>query len=166
MQLSPLLPSSPHPRAETLELFKGYGSLRAFGKLNDAFADDVVRVGGETALLAGEFLQAPPFGLGASALKLLPQMPVTMSNAVDYGAAVNVTVGIGHYVFDTKINADHSLSDKWFQIINLASGEQIPLAPAVSELGFALTALQESHMPLSGNKRYGESPVDRRDRHG
>jgi hypothetical protein len=160
MQLSPLLPSSPHPQADALEVFEGYRPLRAFGKLNDAFTDDMVRVGDETTLLTRKFLQASSFGLGASALKLLPQTPVTVSDAVDYGTAMDVSIGIGCYVLDAKINADHSLSGVWFRSVNLASGEQIPLTPAVSELGFAHAALQESHLLLSSDKGYGESPTD------
>jgi hypothetical protein len=50
MQLSTLLPPSPHPRADALEVLKADRPLCAFGSLNDAFADRVVHIFGKKEL--------------------------------------------------------------------------------------------------------------------
>jgi len=78
---SALLPSlSPHPRTYAFEVFKSNCPLRAFGKLDNLFADYMVRVAGKPLLSARKFFQPASRGVRAFLLELRPQAAVAVSN--------------------------------------------------------------------------------------
>jgi hypothetical protein len=124
-ELSALLPSSPHPLANILEIFKCYRTLRAFGKLNKLFADYVVGVGSKPLLFAGELLQATPRRVRAFLLKLFSESAVAVSDRVYCLARADVAVRVYRYVFDPEVHADDAFRDKRLRVLDFACGEQI-----------------------------------------
>jgi hypothetical protein len=83
MQSSTLLPPSPHPRANAFEVFKADRPLRAFGSLNQAFADRMVHILGKAALLTSKLLQSPSRRFGAKLLEFGAQPPMAITHLID-----------------------------------------------------------------------------------
>jgi hypothetical protein len=69
-----LSPSSPHPQAYARQIFEGDSLLRAFGNLDNLFADHVVSVGGKPLFFARELLEAASGGVRALPLELPPSL--------------------------------------------------------------------------------------------
>jgi hypothetical protein len=151
--LSTLLPFSPHPRAYPRQIFQGYRSLRAFGKLNKLFADHVVRVGCEATLFAGKLFQAALCGARVTFLKLGPQPAVAVSDRIDLSATTDGAIRVGGDVFDSEVYADNSVRDKRFWLFDFAYGKQIEIAAPIYEVCFPNAGFQELHLSLSGHKR-------------
>ncbi len=141
VQSSALLPPSPRPRADTLEVFEGYRPLRALGKLDDAFADLVVSIRGEAALSAGQLLQTAPFRLGASALQLSPESSSSSAYTVDRRARMDVPVRVGCNVPDPEVHPECSFGNKRLRGVDLTGSEQVPLALPVDKIALAFTIL-------------------------
>ncbi len=152
-ELSALLPSSPHPKADTLEVFKSDCPLRAFGKLNKLFADYVVGVAGESLLFAREFLESASSGVGALLLELLPEVPVAVPDRVNGSSATHVPVRVSGDVSHSEVNTDNVFGDERLRILDFTGGEQIELATPVHEVGFPEAGFKQLHLSLSGYER-------------
>ncbi len=150
---SALLPSSPHPQAYARQILQGYSSLRAFGKLDNLFADNVVGVAGETLLFAREFLEAASGGVRALLLKLRSEPPVAMPDAVDRFPTTDIPIGVGSDILHAQIHSDDAFGYERLRVFDLARREQIELATPVHEVGFSRAGFEQLHLPLSGNKR-------------
>jgi hypothetical protein len=152
-ELSTLLPSSPHPQAYARQIFEGDCSLRAFGKLNNLFADYVVRVAGESLLLARELLKAAFCGVRAFLLQFRPESPVTVSDGVDGSATTDVAVRVYRYVLDFEIYADDTFGHERLWVLDFAGGEEVELTASVYEIGFPRAGFEQIHLSLAGHKR-------------
>ena len=166
MQLSALLPSSPRPRSDALEVFKCNPSLCAFGSLNNAFADRVVYVFGEAALLTGKLLQPPPCGLRPEALEFGSQPSMAIAHVVHHSAVVDDAVRVAGNVGDTKINPKHVINMLRITFLNLARHQQIPLAAAEQQIAFALAGGKHQSLTFATHERNALPPLQCPDRDG
>jgi hypothetical protein len=164
-ELSALLPShSPRLQAYALEVFEGNSSLRAFGKPNKLFANDVVGIGNKPLLFARLLLQAAFRGVRVLPLKLRPEPSVAAPHGVDDGATTDVAIRVYRYVLEAQIHPDNAFCNERLGVFDFARGEQVDLATPVHEVGFSYPGLEQLHLPLSGHKRDVLSPGDGPDR--
>ncbi len=164
MQLSTLLPLSPHPRANTLEVFKADRSLRAFGSLNQAFADRVVHVFGKAALLAGKLFQSPSRRFCSQPLEFCPQSPMAIAHVVDRSAAVDGTIRVAGDVGHAEINSQHIVNVLRIRFLYLARYQQIPVAAMKQQITLALPRFQHPPLTFTTDERNRLPPVECPDR--
>lgn len=157
MQLSTLLPPSPHPRANAVQIFKAHRSLRAFGSLYNAFADRVIYVFGKTALFASKLFQAPPRRFGAALLEFRSP-PLAIPHIVQHAAAVVRSVRVAGDVGDTQVNPKHVVNVLWIGFLHRARYQQIPVATVEQQIAFALPGVQHLPLAFAAHERDGLSP--------
>ena len=155
MQVRTLLPSSPHPRANALEVFKADRPLCAFGSRNNPFADRVVYVLCEAALLTGKQLQPPPCRFGAELLQVGSQPPMPMPHTVDHPAAVDGSIRVAGNVGHTQVNPKDVVNVLWVGFLNLARYQQIPVATVEQQVAFALPGGKHPALALTTHKGDG-----------
>lgn len=165
MQLSALLPPSPHPRAHAFEVFKADRPFCAFGSLNEVFADRMVGVFGEAGFLAR---QAPEPSLGrqrAFLLEPVAQATMPVPHVLDRAAAVDRAVRVRRDVGDAQVNAKHIVYVLGIGFLHLARDQQIPRAPVEQQVAFTLACGEHLTLPLATDKRNGRSPAQSPDRY-
>ena len=166
MQLSALLPPSPHPRANALQFFKADRPLCAFGSLDDALADRVVHIPCEAALLAGKLLQPPPCRFGTQFLKFRSQPPMTIPHIVHHSAAVDGSIRVAGDVCGTEIDPKHVVNVLGVKLLNLARHQQIPLAAMEQQIAFTLPSSKHRPLTFAADERDGLASVKCPDRDG
>jgi len=166
MQLSALLPFSPHPRANTLEVFKADRPLRAFGSRNNAFADRVVHVLCKAAFLSGKLFQAPSCRLRSARLEFGTQPPMAIAYVVDHAAAVVRSVRIAGDVGHTQVNPKHVVNVLGVGFLNRARHQQILVAAMEQQITLTLARLEQCLLAFATHERDGLPPVERPDRDG
>lgn len=151
MQLSTLLPPSPHPRANALEVFQADRALCAFGSLNNALADRVIHVFGETAFLTGKLFQSPPRRFGAELLEFGAQPPMAVAHGVHHAAAVDRAVRIAGDVRHTQINPKHVVNVLRIGFFHVARYQQIPVPAMEQQITFTVSGCKHPPLMVSGN---------------
>src|SRR5690606_24482276 len=106
-QSSALRLPSPHPPANALQIFQGYRSLCALSRLDKLFADRVVDVFGEAALLARHQAQSALGSLGALLLQFGAQPPMPIAYVIDARALVDRTIRVASNVDHAQIHPKH-----------------------------------------------------------
>jgi hypothetical protein len=102
MQDGTLRLSSPHPRANVLEIFKRNASLCGLSLPNDAFADRVIHVFGEASLLARQVAQASFCRERSFPLELVsePSMPHSQRPSSQYADELASLMTESFHLFD------------------------------------------------------------------
>ena len=164
MQLSALLPPSPDPRADAFEVFQSNPTLRAFGSLNDAFADRVVHIFCETALLTPKPLQSSSRRFGSQFLQFLSQSPMAIAHVIHHSAAVDGSIRIAGKVRYTQVNPEHVIDILHYGFFNLAGHQQIPLATLEQQITLTLARRKQDAVALAAHEWDGLSSLKRPDR--
>src|SRR5262249_43786822 len=166
IQLSALLPSSPHPRANTLEVFKADRPLCAFGSLNNAFADRVVDIFGEAALLTSKLAESSSRRFGAQLLEFGSQPPMPIPHVVHMATAVDGSIRVAGDVGHTQVNPKHVVNVLGGGFFHRTCHEQIPFAAMEEQIAFPLACLEHRSLAFSANKRVWLPSLKRPDRDG
>jgi hypothetical protein len=164
MQLSALLPASPHPRANAFEVFKADRPLRAFGSLNDAFAHRVVYVAPEAAFLPSKLLQPPPRCFRPQPLQFHSQPSMTVAHVVEVAAAVDGAVRVASDGGHAQVNPKRIDNFLWFRFLDLARHQQIPATTMKQQIALTLPACKHRSLLLAADERDCLSPVECPDR--
>src|SRR6185436_1723833 len=166
MQLSALLPSSPHPRAYPLEVFKADRPLCAFGTLNQTLADRMIHVFGKTTLLTGELFEPPPRRFRAFLLELRSQPPMPVAHVVDGSAAIDRAVRVAGDVGHAQIDPKHVVSILGVEFFALACHQQIPVSLLKQQVAFALLPGKQDSLACTADERDHLPPAEGPDRNG
>src|SRR5262249_45409523 len=132
-----------YPVANALQVFQGNAALSALSLCHDAFADAMVGVARKTMLFTCQLFQAPFGGFGAFLLQLATQAAVAVADVVDVVGAVDFAIAVGGEVDNAAINAQVALDLLRDWLLNVASGQQIPLATMEPQVTFALLMLEQ-----------------------
>lgn len=165
MQNGALRLPSPHPRANVLEVFKRYSSLRALSLPNDALADRMVHILGKAGLLPGQAPEPSCCGACAFLLQPIPKPPMPIAHVLDRAAAVDGAVRVRSDIRHTQVNAEHLIHSKRLRLLKVTHGEQIPFATDQDQIGFAVAGLKQWALPRTADERDRLPPVQGPDRH-
>src|SRR6266511_559765 len=165
MQNGALRLSSPHPRADVLEIFKSDPPLRALSLPNNAFADRVVDILCKARLLSRQFPESSLCRQGSFFLEVIPEPPMPIPNTLDGAATVDRTVAIRGDVPHTEIDPKHVVNVLRIGFLYLTGCQQIPVAAMVDQIGFAHAGLKQLHLALTSDKGDRQASQKRPDRH-
>src|SRR6266540_5788217 len=165
MQNGALRLSSPHPRADVLEIFKRDPPLRALSLPNNAFADRVVHILGKARFLSRQFPEPPLRRQSSFFLELVPEPPMPIPDALDGAAAVDRAVAICGDVRHAQIDSKHVVNVLRVGFLYFAGCQQIPVAAMVDQIGFAHAGLKQLHLALTSDKGDRQASQKRPDRH-
>ena len=143
----PLSLSYPGPRSNTAQLFEGNRSLRALGFLNKVFADNMVHIGPEPALFAGETSQTPLDRSRSYRLKNGAAFGVPRAFGFDDLSAETLCVRGGGYFDDAEVNPQHVVHQRLVALWNVAGRQQIEFP--IEEIAFAPLIGQHSSVGTS-----------------
>lgn len=132
-----LLTSSPSPRTNARQIFQGYRTLRALGSCNDTLAHNVVGIALKTALSAGQLAQVALGRQRAVSLQSRAKALMALARALYRLAGVDRPVRISGDVGHAQVNAQGGVYLGFIRIGNVADGQQVKLAFAVDQIGFA-----------------------------
>lgn len=142
MQNSTLLTPSRYPGADAAQMFErdSFPSVFSFG--NDLLGYDVINIGREAVLSAGQFPE-----LSASSSRPLPlqfgaKTPVAVANSFYGVTGVGSAIRIRSDVGDTKVDAKPFVHFPKTRLFHVAGDSQIPLAAMVNKIGLALALLE------------------------
>lgn len=156
-------PSS-YPLADMRQFFQRNAASGVFGGFNDSLTQDVVNVGCEAVFLAGKQFQ-PAFGrLSLSGLQLSAQAVVTVTNALDRLALVDVAVAINSNVGNAKVNTKEAVRVKLWRFFNVAALKQVELALAIDKIALTMQTFKQLGLVFTADKRHLLAPYHCPDR--
>jgi hypothetical protein len=150
-----LRPFQPFADAESdaFEVFEGYAPVRLFRLIDDMLAENVVRDLLEPAFSAGEFLQVALRRPRASLLKFGANALVSLARLFHSFGGVCLTVRVGSDIGHPKVNPEPVLWRARRGFLDFDSGQQIPLATPINEIGLAPTGTEQSTRSLITDER-------------
>ena len=154
-------PSSPGPRADSLQIFKGYRSLRAFGLEHQFLRYPMVNVPLKPTLLSGKLLQSSLSRLGSHRLESLSPVSVPLSLLLKKFTGESLTVARDHEVSNTEVAAHNIYGYVVIGFQVFACSVEEPLTTSEHEVRLSLLNLKEPQLSRTssvGNN--GSSEVD------
>ncbi len=164
MQRCSLRLPNPYPVAYPFEIFEGNSASGVLSLSNDTFADVVVRPLGKPLFFAAKFAQATLSGFRVFTLKFLAQATMTETNVFDCLSRMNFAVRIRGDVDDSGVYTKRVSKLHWRRFFNIACCEQKVVSFGCSQIGFALSCLQQLALPFTAYERYSHAPIHRPDR--
>jgi hypothetical protein len=159
---------SPKPLAGALpdafEIFEGYPPVGLFSLAYDAFAEYMVSIALEAALLAGQLFEVALSRFSARLLQLGAYPLVALARLFYALGGVCLPVRIGGDVSHAEIYAEPILRRTRRRLLNLYGCEQVPLAGAVDEIGLTAAGGEQRTSALIANKRDALSALGSPDR--
>jgi hypothetical protein len=127
------------PVPDPLEIFKSDPPVGAFGLGNDGLRDAMVLVAPESTLPAGKFPEPLLCPFGSTPLEPPPVAMVSLSDALDIGPRMDLTLGIGREVDDAKVNPNEVRHGWLGRFGEIHRDQQEPFAvPPENEIGLSL----------------------------
>ena len=109
MQSSTLTAPSRYSFTDALQVFKGYSLVECLRGCHYAFRDYMVEVFGETMLFLTALTQQALCALRTLGLQPGAKPSVSVTQAVDLCAGVNIAFAIGGNIYDTHVHAQPAL---------------------------------------------------------
>ncbi len=166
VQYRSLIPSSPDPRANASQFFDGNSTICASGGFNDVLCNAVVRVCGETGLLARQLLQLSFCAATAILLQFGAQAAMTVPNAFDGGSAVSFPIARGGNLSDAEVYTEEGFNIGRFRLIDVANRPEVEKRTAQNQVALALSGLQHFELPVPCLKRDLQATGNGPDRDG
>lgn len=152
MQAGSLTALGRYPSANSLEIFKGYPALGAFGSLNDLLRYYVISMLLEPRLFPRKFTKAPFGRLSSSALEAGSSLAEFDTQIIDTSPRVDVFIAICGDICDAKIDAKPIDRIKRFGLGDLAAACQVPFISDKTEVSLSLAEGKKIPLSFSGNE--------------
>ncbi len=166
LQYRTLLPLSPHPRLNMLEVFKRYPTLCAFGNLYELFGEHMVGMGCEAVLLPRQLAKATTRAMRALALQFATKPPMPIAHAFDRSATMNCAVAINRDIRDTQVNPEHPFNVKCLRRLHVTDRQKVEGTAKVGQICFTVPGLKQGPLALTTHEGDRLPAVKRPDRHG
>ena len=153
VQGASLRPGSSDPCADAIEFLEGDAASGAFGSSDDLFGNYVIHVRSKAGFLAAALLEQPLRALGPFGLELLSQPKGSTTKRVEMRAAEVLAVAGGRDVYDANVDAEPAESLTLFGVGNVDGDEQVELAVAKNQIGFAALVLEQSALMVPADER-------------
>ena len=161
MQRCPLWLPSLYPRADALQIFEGDSLCGALSLCNDAFGNDVVRVGGKALFFARQLAEAAARRLRAFGLQLAPQLTMAVAHTLDRLALVDCACAINGDIGNAQVNAQEAVNVGRVRRFDLAGGKEIKLTVNQAKVGLAALPLQQFQLPVSRQEGDSQATTSR-----
>lgn len=144
-----------YPVTDAVEVFDGDAAPGALGTGHQSFADAVVRVTSEAALLAPPLAKQSLRGLGSLGLELSSQACVAMPERGELSTAVPVAVAVGRDVHDAEVDAENVVATTLDTEIGVGrqvyADMQVELAVLLDEVSLVLDAERRLDVALNSD---------------
>jgi hypothetical protein len=154
-----------YPLADMCQIFQRYPSRGVPSLRDDAFRDDVVRVGTKAGLLARETLEVSFRRLGAGRLKFGSKRLVPLSNSLDCGSRVRSSVRIEGDVSDPQIYPEPILGFDGRAVRDVDRHEEVELSRTVHEVSLSSDSLEASPVVVADCAGYNDAAVESQQAH-
>ncbi len=144
-----LAASNRNPPADTLEVFKSNPAPSCLSLRHQPLGYAVVRIGHKAVLFLRTLLKQALSRFGAFRLQPRPKFAVTLSEPIDLASSESLTIAIGCYIDNTKVNAQKALRFVRWWLFNIASSIKEKLPIVVYQVRFALPRLQQFALALA-----------------
>lgn len=148
-----LLPASPYPRSDALEILKSDPLRGAFSRSDDLLGDDVIRVLREAALLQPPLTEQALRALGSFLLKFSTQPERSTSQVVQVRPREVLAVARGGDVDDADVHAEPTEHSFLLGVGDVYRDEQVKLAPTKNKISLATIIDEQSSLMLAANER-------------
>lgn len=150
-----------NPRANVPEFFQHDAARGAFRRCDDLLRDYVVRVFAKPGLLPGEFTEPALGGLGATTLKAGLTARESVSDALDFGSGVHLSVAIYGQGDDAEIHAEPIACPELLGLRNVARRGQEPFAAHQAEIDLSLAEGHQPPLMLAHHEGHDDPTLDR-----
>ena len=147
--LSPLSLANRYPVSYARKVLKGNSAPGVFGFLNNFLGDYVVDVVSHALFFASALLEQTTRCLGSLTLQLCTKAGVAMAQTIEVVARVILAITGRGNVDNAQINAEESGRLNLRRFLNVAGGQQVPLALNKCQISLTLAGLQEDALPLA-----------------
>ena len=139
-----------YPSADIGQFLDRNSALGAFSIHHDSLRDHMVGMFLEPRLFAGEFLEPPFSGFGATPLQGFAASGEPGTYSLDLGTIVNFAVTGGCNVDDSHVNAEPILSLERLGFGNITGASEKPFPAHQTEINLAFAEDQKIALMLSG----------------
>lgn len=160
VQGASLLPASPYPRADAIEVLDGDPAPGAFGRGDDLLGDHVVRVLGEAMLLHPAFSKQPLRALGSLLLEFASQTMGAAPQAVEVRAGEVLPLARGGDVDDADVDTKPAESLLLFGVRHVYAHEEVELPGAEHEVGLAPLMRKQSALAVAADEADALATLD------
>ena len=154
-----------YPLADMRQVFQRNPSRGVPSLRDDAFRDDVVRVGTKAGLLARETLEVSFRRLGACRLQFGSERLVPLSNFLDYCSCVRLPVRIEGDVSDPQVYPEPILGLDGRAVRDVDRHEEVELSRAVHEVSLSSNSLEASPVVVADSAGHDDATVESQQTH-
>lgn len=153
------------PLADVRQIFQRNPSRGALGLGDDAFRDDVVRVGTEAGLPARETFEVSFGRFRAGRLENGSKLLVPLSDFLDCRSRVRLPVRVERDVSDTKIHSEPVFGFDRRTIGDIDRDEEIELPLPVHEISLASHTFETPPMVVTNGARDNKASIESKQAH-
>lgn len=166
MQSRSLAASCGCPKANALQVLKGYSASGVFRSFYDLLADYVVYVRSETTLLSRKLFEFAPGAIGLPFLQCLAQATMVVANRLDCFSLAHSAIAVHGDVGDSQIDTKKIIGINHRRFLNVANLMQVKFSLAINEIAFTVQSGQKPSLLFAADKRHLLPSVHRPDAHG
>jgi len=148
------------PVTDARQVLKGYIPAGDFRLLNNALADDVIRVLLEAPLAATQPLQLALGASGSDFLQGATQTFVVLARALHLFTAKALTVAVRRQIDDAEVYPQHVFQFTGRRLLDVAHGEQVERALDQYKVTLALPRPEQFALALAAHKRQAQPTVN------